>query len=273
MTGMVCKGMKQLGLGALCLLAMACDFEDPSAAHTANLDAYDNHADNEASGQVNALSYREIYARLIRDERFPADFYVEPQNDSDFFIRIQHLSNHDLADFTVSFRYPLCASNHSNAFDKANRTAVAKNASLQSSDLQHDYYYEFSWLSASNLLNIQRIYRCETFRVDTDNTYQRTYQVAVFDTKAFQRFIEYQWYFSFNNNYGNVVIESAVEQTEDGLTAVKITSAHLTSLADCDEISMRENYFSIDPVTREITQSVNNYEVFYMPSDAADFLC
>lgn len=205
--------------------------------------------------------YASIYNKLLTDQRFTSDFYSEPANTSDNFYTIKHITNHDIANYDVSFSYPMCANDYSNALTKADIDNGGGHNLI--ADEINNNYFEFSRSASGNFVTLQRIYRCDTYSVNASNNYKGQYQVPSVNTEDYKHFIEYQWYFSFYNNYGNVVLHSETSIPAPNITRVLITSAHLQPNAACDEITIKENYYDLDHVTREIERYSITSDIFF----------
>lgn len=240
-------------ISTLCGLLIACG--GGGGSNSANEGA---QSDIQTSSIDKNQSRKNIYSQILADQRFPADFYQEPENNSNLFYTIRHISNHDIALYDVAFSYPLCEDSFSAALQKSETEALNTNTTLVDNS-DNNWYYEFSRSNNSNAstMYIQRLYKCETYTVNSSNNYKGLYNPASINTNDYLKFIQYQWYFSFNNNYGNIILSSTVNTDTAGITQAIIVNAKINSTGECNEIVITENYYDLDNTTREIT----HYEI------------
>ena len=239
-----------------CILLSACGSESSGSQDDEQIDSEILLADNS--------TYSNIYHKLLADERFDSNFYQEQANNSDKFYTIRHVKNHDVELYDVGFTYPLCSDDYASAFNTSKNDSSQTTSHLIA-NTESDIYYEFSRQNqhSSNSIYVQRIYKCQVYQVSSVNQYKGQYVNAVLDIEDYHKFIEYQWYFSYYNNYGNVVLSSTVKALSENETQVVIINASIESYDTCDEVHVTEHYFILNHDSREINRYQITRDIFY----------
>ena len=229
------------------------------------------------SGQEN--SDTAIIERIYLDKRTPDNFYT---NDEDFtgdsFYSVSHVKNIELLSPAEKIglpQYELSTDDFAEALDWSETAANNQPVYTQLVDNSDTpLYYQFTRVDSNNseFIHLSRVYKASVIdRSGVDLSQAGSYQGRIvsntYSTTLVKQIIEYLWTFSFNNNYGNAVLESSTTETSSSFTHT-LLEAKMTSngASSCDTIEVFESYYFIDKATGEIwrtTQSLRTLQATF----------
>lgn len=241
----------QIGIISCAILLSACGGASSTSSNN------ENEPTISVSGIDGNAERKSIYQKILSDERYIDGFYQEPENNTNTFYTIKHVSNHDILRYDINFAYPLCDDSQFNAVRLSENDVNPTNRDIISTE-ENDIFYEISRSGGDfSHVYVQRIYKCSKYEANVDNDYLGAYKSATIDHEQYKNLIEYQWYFSENNNFGNIVLSSESTALNNDETQVVIVNAKIIPDGDCDEVSITENYFDLNHTDR----SINRYEI------------
>lgn len=220
------------------------------------------------ASDLQANSYKgsdyEIITKVYTDQRTPDGFYQESLPDTWYTIR--QLKNTDLLEGVVPSStpvYELGTDDFTEALNWSETIALQQAVYEQLVDTtETDLYFQFTRFSPGTPDNTHysRVFKSSSldrsgYDLGNPGIYLGMITRQPLTAEQVKYVIEYLWTFTFNNNYGNAVLESYTEETDSEFIHT-MTEARLTmDYADnCDTIQIFETQYSVQKTDGMIFQ-------------------
>lgn len=220
------------------------------------------------ASDLQANSYKgsdyEIITKVYTDQRTPDGFYQESLPDTWYTIR--QLKNTDLLEGVVPSStpvYELGTDDFTEALNWSETIALQQAVYEQLVDTtETDLYFQFTRFSPGTPDNTHysRVFKSSSldrsgYDLGNPGIYLGMITWQPLTAEQVKYVIEYLWTFTFNNNYGNAVLESYTEETDSEFIHT-MTEARLTmDYADnCDTIQIFETQYSVQKTDGMIFQ-------------------
>jgi len=220
------------------------------------------------ASDLQANSYKgsdyEIITKVYTDQRTPDGFYQESLPDTWYTIR--QLKNTDLLEGVVPSStpvYELGTDDFTEALNWSETIALQQAVYEQLVDTtETDQYFQFTRFSPGtpDYTHYSRVFKSSSldrsgYDLGNPGIYLGMITWQPLTAEQVKYVIEYLWTFTFNNNYGNAVLESYTEETDSEFIHT-MTEARLTmDYADnCDTIQIFESQYSVQKTDGMIFQ-------------------
>ncbi len=220
------------------------------------------------ASDLQANSYKgsdyEIITKVYTDQRTPDGFYQESL--PDIWYTIRHLKNTDLLEGVVPSStpvYELGTDDFTEALNWSETIALQQAVYEQLVDTtETDQYFQFTRFSPGtpDYTHYSRVFKSSSldrsgYDLGNPGIYLGMITWQPLTAEQVKYVIEYLWTFTFNNNYGNAVLESYTEETDSEFIHT-MTEARLTmDYADnCDTIQIFESQYSVQKTDGMIFQ-------------------
>ncbi len=218
---------------------------------------------------------------LSTDDRFPDDFYSEP-NQTGQLRTIYHLKSTDVAAPAANGtgKFDLCTDDVNQGIGwVTTHYADLEGATLVDTG-ETERYYDASWEIASTPVSYRdvRVFKCSFADRSVYDWDQPNSALARIDSEAdsarLKAVADYLWYFSPNNNYGNAVLATETSELADRpvYTMTKLYS-QLNWDGQCNSAIITEARYSVDPVSGilSVERSVVDGFLWRLGDNGAEF--
>jgi hypothetical protein len=213
---------------------------------------------------------------LYTDQRVPDDFYHNELPDDNVFYVTYHIKNTDLVptyDRPGMAVYELSTDDYSQALNWSETAAAFRPVYKPLVDSSETgLYFQFTRVDPDNplFIDLVRVFKSSALdrsgvdRTNPDEHYQGKINLDMLSMKFSKTVDEYIWTFSFDNNYGTLVIASNISDYESEYVHI-IREARLADGTEdtCDTISIHNLVYDIDKSTGKIYKEDNFIRKFY----------
>ena len=205
----------------------------------------------------------EIAKAIYTDQRVPADFYRIDVPDDAFYTTYQ-LKNTDLVAVTDRVGMPvyeLSTDDFSQALQWVETAAAYRPINKQLVDsTETDLYFQFSRVDLTNpqFIDLYRVFKSSALdRSGVDRSdpgsFQGTITLQSLTTQQVKTINEYLWTFSFANNFGTVVLQSNIEESDaEYIHSIVEARLDVAISGGCDTINIVEIYYYVDKANGDI---------------------
>lgn len=225
------------------MLLLSCTLAACSSSSGAGDTQATQQSQQSSSARAVSQSDADIATLIYSDtQRTPAGFYTESMPVTSAYVTTKHLRNTDIADSGAL--HELCTDDWNQALSWSTGLHSSDGAQLVGNDA-NELYFEVSWLKDGTPQNYlrERIFKCAYVdRSDVDLA-SVTGSAGVLNLRplslsALQQLNEYLWQFSRYNNFGNVVLKSAVSSNGSLSHSLIIATLTRAGTGSCDAIDV-----------------------------------
>ena len=195
----------------------------------------------------------EILDALYRDKRTPPNFYTEEFPD-DVFTSLGHVKSVILSNDASDPVYELSTDDFSEALEFSEIEANLQPVYKQMVDVtETELYFQFTRVNLDypEFVHFSRVFKQSALdRSGVDRSQPGSYQGRIalpqLTARGVEDIIEYLWNFTFNNNYGNTVIESEIAEFPSEFVHTMIEAKLvISSMNSCDTVEVVESLYTI----------------------------
>jgi len=223
----------------------------------------------------------EIMTKVYTDQRTPDGFYQESLPDTWYTIR--HLKNTDLLEGVVPSGTPvygLGTDDFTEALNWSETIALQQAVYEQLVDTtETDLYFQFTRFSPGTPDNTHysRVFKSSSldrsgYDLGNPGIYLGMITWQPLTAEQVKYVIEYLWTFTFNNNYGNAVLESYTEETDSEFIHTMTEARLIMDYAgNCDTIQIFDTQYSVQKTDGMIFQVEYLIREFYSERIGNDY--
>lgn len=223
----------------------------------------------------------EIMTKVYTDQRTPDGFYQESLPDTWYTIR--HLKNTDLLEGVVPSGTPvygLGTDDFTEALNWSETIALQQAVYEQLVDTtETDLYFQFTRFSPGTPDNTHysRVFKSNSldrsgYDLGNPGIYLGMITWQPLTAEQVKYVIEYLWTFTFNNNYGNAVLESYTEETDSEFIHTMTEARLIMDYAgNCDTIQIFDTQYSVQKTDGMIFQVEYLIREFYSERIGNDY--
>ncbi len=226
--------------GLLSLSLVACGSGSATPASNIN---------NAATGDISDM---DIAAALYSNNRAPDSFYRESA-DAASYVSVGHIKSTDLV--VAANRgnmpvYELSTDSADEALAWSEQAANIQPGYRQLVDSSETFlYYQFTRVDPANpqFVEKKRVFKASVLdRAGVTDSYLGRITLAAMTIKQVGEIVEYLWWFSNENNYGNAVLTSATQDTNEAwVHNIQRAKLYPSTAGGCDTIEVYDDRYTV----------------------------